>query len=83
MSNHSQLRLPCTGMGIAVHTQVNTLYLNLLRENSIYISDQNECATESLCGENGVCVNGEGSYKCSCVEGYIQAGSICTGIYVL
>ena len=44
-------------------------------------SDVNECeeSTETICGENSVCVNEEGSYSCNCIEGY--AGDDCIGMY--
>ena len=52
-----------------------------MRSNKAFISDLNECdSTPELCGENSVCNNIDGSYTCSCVEGYFQMGDICAGI---
>ena len=33
-----------------------------------------------MCDSNAVCSNTEGSYVCSCVEGYTGDGKTCTGI---
>ena len=52
-----------------------------MRYYNVFISDLNECDnTPELCRENSVCDNIDGSYTCSCVEGYFQTEDICAGI---
>lgn len=36
----------------------------------ICLSDINECDGENDCGENAVCKNTEGAYKCECKKGF-------------
>ena len=47
------------------------------------ISDNNECESDpKICGSNSVCINNEGSYKCSCQSGFKKTradGKNCTG----
>lgn len=33
--------------------------------------DVDECSNVSICGENGLCVNTLGGYKCECVNGFV------------
>ena len=50
-----------------------------------YYLDINECESGSpVCDENAVCNNTDGSFECSCVEGYSGSGDIgdCTGMCV-
>ncbi len=43
-------------------------------------TDIDECSTnEHLCGENAVCENTPGSYRCKCKEGYEGDGKVCKG----
>ena len=44
--------------------------------------DLNECANKNACcGEDNICVNTEGSYKCFCDKGYYYDGNYCRGWY--
>jgi hypothetical protein len=43
------------------------------------IIDVNECVTESPCHANGTCNNTEGSYTCTCNNGYSGDGFLCDG----
>ena len=56
------------------------MYLNYC---FLYLSlDIDECFVDnSLCGETGDCVNTDGGYLCSCLQGYQpgQGGKICLG----
>eukprot|EP00112_Aurelia_sp_Birch-Aquarium-sp1_P012224 Seg257.3 transcript_id=Seg257.3/GoldUCD/mRNA.D3Y31 product=Fucolectin-3 protein_id=Seg257.3/GoldUCD/D3Y31 len=43
--------------------------------------DIDECVTGiHNCGENGVCINNMGSFKCNCLSGYAWGGSSCSDI---
>ena len=44
-------------------------------------TDINECANPETndCDLNAQCINTEGSYTCSCNEGYTGDGETCTG----
>jgi len=35
----------------------------------VILSDQNECDTNP-CGSNGICTNNDGSFFCTCPDGY-------------
>lgn len=42
--------------------------------------DVNECSADSSpCDKNAGCTNTEGSYSCTCKEGYTGDGSTCEG----
>ena len=45
--------------------------------------DIDECQTPTLCGSGGECHNIDGSYSCSCLNGYILQDNICIGKYSL
>ena len=47
-------------------------------------SDFDECSSEpSPCDENADCVNSDGSYSCTCKQGFTGNGAICEGVPVL
>ena len=56
---------------------------NLLNFKSILISvksDIDECSAESRpCDENADCTNTDGSYSCTCKQGFTGNGTICEG----
>ena len=39
----------------------------------------NECASDNDCHANAQCTNTDGSYTCSCLDGYAGDGKNCTG----
>ena len=41
--------------------------------------DTDECLTLSPCHANATCINTEGSYTCSCNNGYSGDGVLCNG----
>lgn len=41
----------------------------LLKNDAVFLSDQDECAVYGACSQT--CVNTHGSYTCGCVEGYV------------
>ena len=44
------------------------------------ISDLDECSAEtSPCNKNADCSNSDGSYSCTCKQGFTGDGVICTG----
>ena len=45
-------------------------------------SDIDECSADpSPCDENADCINGNGSYSCTCKQGFTGNGSHCEGKY--
>ena len=43
-------------------------------------SDIDECTTnENSCDENAECLNNDGSYTCSCKDGFVGNGILCLG----
>jgi len=46
-----------------------------------FMSDFDECSLESSpCDENADCTNTDGSYSCTCKQGFTGNGSICEGV---
>lgn len=43
--------------------------------------DECDIANRSDCGVNAVCENTQGSYVCTCKEGFYKDGQNCTGNY--
>ena len=57
-----------------VSSDINESVLNLL------FSDINECEeVPSLCGAGSTCTNTDGSYTCTCVEGFQMVNGSCIG----
>ena len=49
--------------------------------SSFFPSDIDECSADSSpCDENADCTNSEGSYSCTCKQGFDGDGTICEGI---
>ena len=45
------------------------------------LPDFDECSLEpSPCDENADCTNNDGSYSCTCKQGFTGNGSICEGV---
>ena len=43
-------------------------------------SDVDECSAESSpCSENAECANSDGSYSCTCKQGFTGDGAVCEG----
>ena len=64
---------------------MKTLMLQCVSICSIYIlhSDVDECAIElDTCDDNANCTNTDGSYDCTCREGYTGDGENCTSQYM-
>ena len=44
-------------------------------------SDIDECSADSSqCDENADCTNSDGSYSCTCKQGFAGDGSLCDGL---
>ena len=44
-------------------------------------TDVDECSSESSpCDNNADCTNSDGSYTCTCKQGFIGDGESCTGL---
>ena len=55
------------------------LILCTLNTTLCVYSDVNECAIGTdTCDDNAICTNTEGSYDCTCREGYTGDGENCT-----
>ena len=49
----------------------------------VYILDVDECENVTLnnCDDNADCFDTEGSFTCTCREGYTGSGMVCQGMY--
>ena len=55
--------------------------VNLSKCSSCDSSDFDECLTEpGPCGDNADCTNNDGSYSCTCKQGFTGNGIICQGV---
>ena len=62
-----------------LHTEsfISYIVFFLLSSSSL---DIDECEITDICGENGECINTNGSYSCDCHPGYIDGGfNYCQG----
>ena len=49
----------------------------------IFYADVNECTNDQhTCDLHGICTNTDGSYTCTCIDGYNGDGNICFGKYI-
>ena len=46
------------------------------------LADIDECLLNDTCGENADCTNTDGSFICTCYEGFTGDGQDCTGTYM-
>ena len=46
---------------------------------SYWCLDINECSSANICHVNAICINTNGSYTCTCMEGYSGDGVECEG----
>ena len=49
----------------------------------MHVLDINECVNGSLCNNNALCENTEGSFMCTCHEGFDGDGFNCTGMFYI
>ena len=47
-----------------------------------YTLDRNECVADPPCSSNAECKNTEGSFMCTCREGFVGDGFNCTGMLI-
>ena len=58
------------------------LYCNYYYQQSSYLFlDADECA-QRPCDPNAMCINFPGSFKCTCLNGFIGNGTFCQGTTV-
>ena len=49
---------------------------------SFFTADIDECSVDpSSCDENADCTNSDGSYSCTCKQGFTGDGAVCEGTY--
>lgn len=47
----------------------------------VVFADIDECSSDpSPCDENGDCTNSDGSYSCTCKQGFAGNGTVCNGM---
>ena len=46
------------------------------------LTDINECLQNDTCDENANCTNTDGSFMCTCYEGFSGDGQTCTGVCI-
>lgn len=42
----------------------------LMASSLVALSDIDECANDTICGNHGFCENTDGSFRCHCDQGY-------------
>ena len=58
-----------------------TISINLLTECTSTQTDIDECSADSnACNENADCTNSDGSYSCTCKQGFTGDGTLCEGM---
>ena len=56
--------------------------MNVFLRYIILSSDIDECSADSSpCDENAGCTNSDGSYSCTCKQGFTGEGTVCQGMY--
>ena len=60
--------------------QVSTRFYRKSIVLLLFLLDINECEGENDCDENAKCFNTDGSYTCTCQQGFIGNGKNCSGI---
>ena len=69
-----------TSLGKSRLVEVTKSYARLLVTTIFSCADKDECECGlDDCDENANCTNTEGSYMCTCREGYCGDGRYCTG----
>ena len=50
-----------------------------------FLTDYDECKDPKLneCHEKAKCTNTEGSYNCTCIDGYVGDGFLCQGMVAI
>ena len=70
--------LPDT-LEMAPPAMVNAYHMNVVKEMLLCV-DINECEDlTALCDSNAECTNTQGSYECTCGDGYSGDGLSCSG----
>ena len=54
-----------------------------LSTSPLFYADINECLNNPCTGPTSTCENSEGSYSCSCGQGYTLSGDECIGMFQL
>ena len=68
-------------MEITFDPQVKTVRWDNPMTFFVFTTDVDECSAESSpCDKNADCTNGDGSYTCTCKQGFIGDGASCTGL---
>merc|ERR1712117_871807 len=52
----------------------------ILAEDGVSCIDDDECRYTGMCHPNADCTNTDGSYECSCPEGFVGDGKQCSDI---
>ena len=56
--------------------------MKIIFKFSFFTADIDECLVDpSLCDKNAACTNSEGSYRCTCKQGFTGVGAVCEGTY--
>ena len=61
----------------------HNLYFSVLLDINVPSPDIDECKiVPSVCHSDADCTDSDGSYECTCKEGYSGNERLCTGIYL-
>ena len=62
---------------LAMHCRVFGAKLFLIVAISILFTDIDECKDHSVCPVELTCKNNDGSFECTCDDGFVRAGDHC------
>ena len=66
---------------LSTYDKNNIKYNKTNISTSLFYSDIDECSADtSPCDENADCTNTDGSYSCTCKQGFTGNGAVCEGI---
>ena len=56
--------------------------MKVILQFSFFTADIDECSVDpSSCDKNADCTNTDGSYSCTCKQGFTGDGAVCEGTY--
>ena len=78
--NKTEFWMICFSQNILADKNKNFLFLyDIFYLTQVFVLDVDECLTENNCHFIADCNNTDGSYTCTCKDGYVGDGTFCNG----